>query len=282
MRFDVIHTHSTGSAGMEAVRLADRMHVPLVGTFHPKYIREYLTSAQNERDSRLAKLFAFDYFSRCDEIWTTNEEARELLLERGFQGNIEVFDNGTELEPVDAEARRRAREEFHLSNLSPYCCLRAVWSGRRTCRACWKRRPSSSAGTSVSNCSWPGAGRTRRISANACGPLNLTGTVRLLGYITDESLLGGLYAESALCLFPAQQISAGFVVREAAAQGTPSLVIAGSAPSSLIENGVNGLTCADTPGEYGGRDRELPCRAGADAPPQRKRARAAFRLLGTR
>ena len=62
--------------------------------------------------------------------------------------------------------------------------------------------------------------------------LGLAGTVRFLGYVEDEELLSGLYAESALCLFPSEQISAGFVVREAAAQGTPSLVIAGSAPNA--------------------------------------------------
>lgn len=246
MRFDVIHTHSTGSAGLEAVRLADRLHVPLVGTFHPKYIREYLTSAQNERDTLLTKLFAFDYFSRCDEIWTTNEEARELLLERGFQGNIEVFDNGTELEPVGTEARQRAREAFHLTG-APVL----LFAGSLERQKNLPRMLEAAAILKRRNVGFQllvaGRGPDEAHIRERVRALNLTGTVRLLGYITDESLLGGLYAESALCLFPAQQISAGFVVREAAAQGTPSLVIAGSAPSSLIENGVNGLTCADTP-----------------------------------
>ena len=51
--FDVIHTHGPGSAGMEAVRLAERLKVPLVGTFHPKYIREYLSAAADGRESIL-------------------------------------------------------------------------------------------------------------------------------------------------------------------------------------------------------------------------------------
>lgn len=246
MHFDVIHTHSTGSAGIEAIRLADRLHVPLVGTFHPKYIREYLTADKDERDSILTKLFAFDYFSRCDEIWTANEEARELLLERGFQGNIEVFDNGTELEPVSAEMRQRARKEFHLTS-SPVL----LFAGSLERQKNLPRMLEAAAILKRRNVNFQlllaGRGPDEAHIRELARALSLTGTVRLLGYITDESLLGGLYAESALCLFPAQQISAGFVVREAAAQGTPSLVIAGSAPSSLIENGVNGLTCADTP-----------------------------------
>ena len=34
---DLVHVHSPGSAGLEACRLADQFHVPLIGTFHPKY-----------------------------------------------------------------------------------------------------------------------------------------------------------------------------------------------------------------------------------------------------
>ena len=113
--FDIVHAHSPGSAGMEAVRLADKCRVPLVGTFHTKYIREYLMNPKDERQNQLSKYLAFDFFNRCDEIWVVNEEARSFLYERGFEGNIEVFDNGTELEEASAETRARAREAFHLA-----------------------------------------------------------------------------------------------------------------------------------------------------------------------
>ena len=77
--FDIVHAHSPGSAGMEAVRLADKNHAPLVGTFHTKYIREYLMNPKDERQGQLSQYLAFDFFSRCDEIWVANEEARAFL-----------------------------------------------------------------------------------------------------------------------------------------------------------------------------------------------------------
>jgi CubicO group peptidase (beta-lactamase class C family)/glycosyltransferase involved in cell wall biosynthesis len=245
LRLDVVHAHSPGPAGMEAVRLADRLHVPLVGTFHPKYIREYLTATEDERQSMLTKSFAFDYFSRCDEIWTVSREARDFLIEHGFSGNIEVFDNGTELETADERARLRARETFHLTDdpalffagsLEPQKNLPRMLEAASILQRRGVRFQLLLAGHG------PGEKQIReRVHA-----LNLTGTVRFLGVVSDETLLSGLYAESALCLFPAQGITAGLIVREAAVQGTPSLVIAGSAPCKLIENGVNGLTCGDT------------------------------------
>ncbi len=245
MRFDVIHTHSPGPAGMEAVRLADKLHVPLVGTFHPKYIREYLTAQGSERETLLTKYFAFDYFSRCDEIWTVSEEARQLLLERGFQGNVEVFDNGTELNAADSRDRRRARREFHLTDAPALLVAGSLERQKNLTRVLEAAAILKERGVRF-QLLFAGRGPDEKHTRELMLAMGLTGTVRFLGYVTDEALLGGLYAESALCLFPARQISAGFAVREAAAQGTPSLVDAGSTQSAQIENGVNGLICGDT------------------------------------
>ena len=243
--FDIVHAHSPGSAGMEAVRLADKHHVPLVGTFHTKYLREYLSEHGDEHRKQLNKFFAFDFFNRCDEIWTVSEEAKAFLLDRGFTGNVEVFDNGTEREAADAETRARVREQFHLSNapallfagsLEPEKNLPRVLEAAALLKAKGLNFQLLLAGRG------PDEQHARRITKE----LGLAGTVRFLGQVTDEGLMAGLYAESALCLFPMQGISAGLVVREAAVQGTPSLVVAGSAASGLIQNGVNGLTCGDT------------------------------------
>ena len=245
LQLDVIHTHSPGSAGMEAVRLAERLHVPLVGTFHPKYIREYLTASEDERESTLTKYFAFDYFSRCDEIWTVSREARDFLLERGFLGNIEVFDNGTELGIVGEQTRLRAREIFHLTDAPALFFAGSMEPQKNLPRVLEAAAILQRRGIRF-QLLLAGHGADEKRIKELVHTLNLTGKVRFLGFITDEVLLSGLYAESALCLFPAQGITAGLIVREAAVQGTPSLVIAGSAPSLLIEDGVNGLTCGDT------------------------------------
>ena len=243
--FDIVHAHSPGSAGYEAVRIADKCHVPLVGTFHTKYIREFLMSARDERQAQLSKFFAFDFFNRCDEIWVANEEARSFLYERGFEGNIEVFDSGTEQEEADAQTRARAREAFHLT-ASPALLFAGSLDqqknlGRVLEAAALLRQRGREFQLLIA-----GTGPEEKHARTLVRELGLLGTVRFLGQITDEALLGGLYAESALCLFPMQQLSAGLVVREAAVQGTPSLVIAGSLPGELITDGVNGLTCGDT------------------------------------
>jgi len=244
--FDIVHAHSPGSAGMEAVRLADKCHVPLVGTFHTKYIRDLLMSHKDEQQKQLSQYFAFDFFNRCDELWVVNEEARTFLYERGFEGNIEVFENGTELEPADAAARKRAREQFHLTEAPALLFAGSLDQQKNLTHVLEAVARLRQRGVEF-QLLIAGSGPEEKHARTIARDLGLLGTVRFLGQITDESLLAGLYAESALCLFPMQRMSAGLVVREAAVQGTPSLVIAGSFPGDLISDGVNGLTCGDTP-----------------------------------
>ena len=243
--FDIVHAHSPGSAGMEAVRIADKCRVPLVGTFHTKYIREYLMNPKDERQNQLSKYLAFDFFNRCDEIWVANEEARAFLYERGFEGNIEVFDNGTELEEASAETRARARETFHLTQ-SPALLFAGSLNQQKSLARVFEAASLLQQRGQAFQLIIAGSGPEEKHARSLARELGLLGTIRFLGQIADESLLGGLYAESALCLFPLQRISAGLVVREAAVQGTPSLIIAGSLPNELITDGVNGLTCGDT------------------------------------
>ena len=42
MQFDLVHSHSPFSAGSEALRVAKKQHIPLVGTFHSKFYDDFV------------------------------------------------------------------------------------------------------------------------------------------------------------------------------------------------------------------------------------------------
>ena len=123
-----------------------------------------LPSAEDERQNQLSKYFAFDFFSRCDEIWVVNEESRSFLYERGFEGNIEVFDNGTELEEADRETRQRAREAF---TLWPRNALRS-----RMVRLPTRLGSPTSGFGSIRDCAWPASGfpASTATRSTSCAP----------------------------------------------------------------------------------------------------------------
>ena len=76
--------------------------------------------------------------------------------------------------------------------------------------------------------------------------LNLSDRVGFLGFINNGEELRSLYALSDLFVFPSVYDNAPMVVREAAANGTPSLLIRGSCSAEGITHGVNGYLCEDS------------------------------------
>ncbi len=132
-------------------------------------------------------------------------------------------------------------EQFHLSSATLFCLREARTgkepSGYLEAAALLKRAGSSS------SCCLPGEGRTKSMPA----PCTRRGLLEpcVFGTIRTRRCWRTLCRKRAL-LFPMQNISAGIVEREAGCRVTPSLVIAGSVPSALITDGVDGLTCGDT------------------------------------
>jgi glycosyltransferase involved in cell wall biosynthesis len=76
--------------------------------------------------------------------------------------------------------------------------------------------------------------------------LGLTERVRFTGHITNEEDLYGLYEVADLFVFPSLYDTSGMVVREAAAMGTPSVVVRGCATAEPILDRENGFLCEDT------------------------------------
>jgi glycosyltransferase involved in cell wall biosynthesis len=75
--------------------------------------------------------------------------------------------------------------------------------------------------------------------------LDLAEYVIMTGHITDPDLLNGLYCRASILTFPSMYDMASMVVREAAAMGTPSVLVKGSTVAEVIIDGINGLLCSD-------------------------------------
>lgn len=262
--FDLVHTHSPGSAGMEAARLASRLHVPLVGSFHAKYFEECLTGAGDDRSAARSMHALFDYFNRCDEIWTVSEDAKALLLEQGFSGHVEIMDNGTQrfgLSPADEATVRR---QFHLGE-RPLL----LYAGRIDHAKNVSQLVDAAAALHAEGLDFcllfAGQGPAEEALRSLAFRQGLQNVVRFAGHVEEDRLLYGLYATAALCLFPASNISPGLAVREAAAQGTPSLVMKGSTAAAAIRDGENGLIAEPESGAIAARVSAYLAEPGAKA-----------------
>lgn len=240
--FDLVHAHSPGSSGQEAARIAERLRIPMIGTFHPRYFDDLKRFIANPDLASAALRYAADFYTRCDEVWALTQRGVDTLREAGYQGRIEIMPNGMDLSPVDPGDIARVRRIFHLSDAPVLLSVGQISLQKNIGRVI-----EAAAVLKKQNVSFQllfaGHGPDETEVRSLVREYGLQGTVRFLGQITDQRLLRALYAAAALFVFPAPYSTSGLVVHEAAAVGTPSVVFSDSAAAESIVSGENGLLC---------------------------------------
>lgn len=244
IELDIIHAHAPGFAGVEAHRLAEKLNVPLVGTFHSKYYDDFLRVTHSDVLASLGSRFVAEFYERCDEVWTVSEDAAEALRSYGFKNDISIVQNGTEMRTPSPAFEKTAREIYKLGDLPVLLYVGQIDFKKNLRRTLEAVSLLETRGHSV-QLVFAGQGRDKEELEKLAGEQGLD-HVLFTGHITDQDLLDGLYMAASLFVFPSLYDTAGLVVREAAVMGTPSVVVENTAPAEVIMDGWNGLICRDT------------------------------------
>lgn len=243
IELDLVHVHAPGFSGMEGLRLAEKLDIPAVGTFHSKYHDDLLRLTHSEVLASLGSRFVADFYGRCTEVWTVSEDASETLRTYGYKGDITIVQHGTEIRTPSPALESAARERYHLTADRILLFVGQIdikKNLRRILEAAVLLQEHGHPFQLV----FAGQGRDREKLEGLAADLGLDNVV-FTGHITDRNLLDGLYMAASLFVFPSLYDTAGLVVREAAVMGTPSVVVKHTAPAEVIIDGVNGLVCSD-------------------------------------
>lgn len=246
MKFDLVHAHSPFSAGSEAMRIAKKQHIPLVGTFHSKFYDDFVQYFHSETIARAGVNLVIKFFKRCDAVWTVSDATVETLRSYGYQGPVTVVPNGTDLSlPDDMDAaRRQAEQTCGLAPGQPLFVFvgQHIWQKNvhMILEAAEQLRHSHPAFKLV----FVGTGYAEKeMQAFIDSHEGMARQVQLLGPIRDRALLSTLYLRASAFVFPSVYDNAPLVVREASAMGAPSILVRGSTAAQGVEDRVNGLLC---------------------------------------
>lgn len=242
---DLIHVHSPGLSGAEGLRLAEKLKIPCVGTFHSKYYEDIQRATHARVLAQLGSHFVADFYERCDEVWTVSQDAAATLRSYGYKGDITVVQNGTEMRTPSREFERRAREQFGLSK-EPMLLYVGQLDYKKNLRMTIAAASVLQKRGHAFQLVFAGQGRDKGRLADLAAQEGIQ-HMTFTGHITDRELLDGLYMAASLFVFPSLYDTSGLVVREAAVMGIPSLVVENTAPAEVITPGVNGLVCANNP-----------------------------------
>ncbi len=244
--FDIVHAHTPFVSAIEATRIAHERGIPLVATLHSKYYDDILAKTRSEVIADAVVQHIVQFYNKCDEVWTVNDATAEVLEGYGYKGDIIVMPNGTNLWYPTREDAERAETQYGLGKGPVFLFVGQQNFKKNTdsiLRAAALYQQTGADFRIVFAGQGPDADKMKALALS----LGLKDKAVFTGHIADRESLKGLYARADLFVFPSLYDNAPMVVREAAAAGTPSLLIRGSCAAEGVQDGVNGFLCENTP-----------------------------------
>ena len=176
-------------------------------------------------------------------MWTVSRGAGENLRKLGYEGDYLVMPNGVDFPKgrVDETAVAEAVKDSDLPGELPVFLFvgRMMWyKGIRIILDALKALDGK--GLDFRMVFIGGGGDKDEITAY-CSSLGLDGKVIFTPPIRDRAVIRAWYCRADLFLFPSTFDTNGLVVREAAACGLGSVLVAGSCAAEDVEDGVSGV-----------------------------------------
>ena len=273
--FKILHSHCPFSSGRLAVYVKKHQHIPLIGTFHSKY-REDLKHSFRHMHWCVPIIMnrILNFLNACDEVWIPQASVEETVREYGYKGPLTVVENGNDFAPLAGSQLKEIKEKAKSSLGFKKEDFNMLFVGQHI----WEKGIGMIIETIDSLRNNPhfkmtfiGTGYAQDDLIKEVKKKNLGDRITFTGVMTDREKLKQYYAASDLFLFPSFYDNAPLVVREAAAMGTPAVLLKGSTASEVIVDDKNGFLIDNDVKDFGNllsileKDRDRVIKAGENA-----------------
>ena len=241
--FDVIHSHCPITSTYLARALRERIHAPLVFTYHTKFDIDIANAIHNKTLQEGAARLLVQNITACDEVWVVSRGAGENLRQLGYRGDYRVMPNGVDfpLGRVEESLVQEVTAPFDLPADVPVFLFvgRMMWyKGIRIILDALKTLDAEGAAFRMV---FVGGGGDKEAIVDYTRSLGLAGKVLFSDPIHDRNRIRAWYCRADLFLFPSTFDTNGLVVREAAACALGSVLVAGSCAAEDVTDGESGF-----------------------------------------
>ena len=246
---DVIHTHCPAASTMLARLLREQTGAPVVFTYHTKYDVDIERVVKMKLAAKEAIRTMVSSVEACDEVWVVSRGAGENLKALGYRGDVRVMQNGVDFEKgrVAAETVAEATADYDLpAGVPVYLFVGRLMTYKGLPLILDALKLLQDQGRDF-RMVIIGKGPDRETLERRRDELGLAGRCFFTGPIYDRNQLRAWNTRADLFLFPSTFDTNGLVVREAAACGLASVLIAGSCAAEGIADGRNGFLIDETP-----------------------------------
>lgn len=253
--FDIVHAHCPFTSGAIAQQIAKKKNIPIVATFHSKFYDDFKQVLKIDAFAKICTWMVIDFFNRVDQVWTVSKGAADTLREYGYKGQVEIIPNGSDFvvpENMDSlVAQTEKKLELQKDDLVLLFVGQHIW--QKNIRMIVDSLHKIDQMEIPFKMFFVGDGYAREELENYVRELGLDRKITFLGKILDRDYLRSLFARADLFLFPSIYDNAPIVIQEAAAVGTPSLVVAKSNAAEGIVDNVNGYLSDNDSVSYANR-----------------------------
>lgn len=243
--FDIVHAHTPFVAGSEARRVARKLGIPLVGSFHSKYYDDFYKVTKMRTAAEFGTDIVVRFFNDCDDVWAVSKTTADVLHDYGYKKDIFVVENGVSFAEPDQQAAEEVGKEYGLGNL-PVLLFVGQMNWKKNIKTVLEAAAMLKKRGLSFKLVLAGQGPDTDSIRQKTDELGIGSDTVFTGHITESRKLNGLYLRSALFVFLSEYDNAPMVVREAAVMSTPSLLVRGSCAAEVVIDGYNGLLCENS------------------------------------
>ena len=242
-KVELLHTHCPIASAILARSLRETVDAPLVLTYHTKFDIDIAKAVKSRLLQESAIRALVQNVSACDEVWVVSRGAGENLRSLGYEGEYTVMENGVDLPRgrVSEAAVAAATAGYDLPQGVPLFLFvgRLMWY--KGLRIILDALCALRARGQDFRMVFIGAGGDEQEVRASVEALRLSDCCFFTGPVSDRERLRAWYSRADLFLFPSTFDTNGLVVREAAASGCASVLIAGSCAAEGVCDGQNGF-----------------------------------------
>ncbi len=245
--FDILHSHCP-IATSYFFRRINRIHrIPQILTYHTKYEYDFEARIPIPVIKRRAYGMLLNNIKCADEVWVTSKGTGDSLRKVGYEGDFVVMPNGCDLPKVycTEDEHEMIRRKHNIPSDIPvlifvgrmmwYKNIELILNSLKLLKECGRDFRMI----------FIGMGPDENAIKKYAKKILVDDKTIFTGQLYDRDELQIYYSMADLLVFPSVFDTNGLVVREAAASGTPALVVHNSCAAEGIVDCETGFLCLE-------------------------------------
>lgn len=258
--YDVIHVHTPFVAHYLGLKLAAKLNVPCVETYHTffeDYLHHYLPWVPKVLARGMARLISKQQCNAVDAIVAPSKPMLDVLRNYGVRATAEIIPTGLQAHSFKEADGQSFRLKYGIALDRPML----LYVGRvafekninfllEMTKRLKEKRPDVLLVVT-------GEGPAEASLHQLARTLDIENNVKFIGYLDRNTELNACYESADVFVFASKSETQGLVLLEAMAQGTPVVAIAELGTASILIEGKGALIAKDDTLQFSERVHQL-------------------------